>query len=128
MKIRFKKKRLRTYLILGVIWLALGTTSIIMNPDNFWSYGFIALGILHLGTYIFENKNQYLKIENGVITKQRLIPKKISLNEIKRIKKFAGDYILTTDSSELRINTHIVEEESLKQLDSLLQGINIKTN
>lgn len=127
MKIRFKKKRLKYYLIFGILWLVLGTTAVIFNPENFFSYGYLLMGILYFGTYLFENNKHYLTIENGTISKNHLIPKKINLNEIKRIKKFARDYILKTDSTELRINTELIEEKSLAELNTVLEKLNLET-
>tara|TARA_R110002033_G_scaffold59871_1_gene109765 strand:+ start:56 stop:442 length:387 start_codon:yes stop_codon:yes gene_type:complete len=128
MKIRFTKKRLKHYLIFGILWLVLGTTAVIFNSDNIFNYGYLIIGILYLGTYLFENNKQYLTIENGIISKNHLIPKKINLNEVKRIKKFAGDYILKTDSTELRINTELIEEKSLAELNTVLENLNLETN
>jgi hypothetical protein len=127
MKIRFTKKRLKHYLIFGILWLVLGTTAVIFNSDNIFNYGYLIIGILYFGTYLFENNKQYLTIENGIISKNHLIPKKINLNEIKRIKKFAGDYILKTDSTELRINTELIEKNSLAELDTVLENLNLET-
>ncbi len=133
MNIRFKKKRFRYYLIFGILWLVLGTVAVIFNPDNIFNsanifdYGYLVIGILYIGTYLFENKKQYLTIENGIISKNHLIPKKINLNEIKRIKKFAGEYILKTDETELTINTELIEEKSLAELNTVLENLNLET-
>jgi len=127
MNIRFKKKRFRYYLIFGILWLVLGTPAVIFDLNNPFSYGYLLLGILYIGTYLFENKKQYLTIENGIISKNHLIPKKINLNEIKRIKKFAGEYILKTDSTELKINTDLIEEKSLSELNTVLENLNLET-
>lgn len=126
MKIRYKKKRLKHYLIFGIIWLALGTIAVIFNSNIFFNYGYLIIGILYFGTYLFENNTQYLTIENGTISKNHLIPKKINLEEIKRIKRFAGDYVLKTDSTELRINTELIEEKSLRELDTVLGNLNLE--
>lgn len=126
MKIRYKKKRLKHYLIFGIIWLALGTIAVIFNSNIFFNYGYLIIGILYFGTYLFENNTQYLTIENGTISKNHLIPKKINLEEIKRIKRFAGDYVLKTDSTELRINTELIEEKSLTELDTVLGNLNLE--
>ena len=133
MNIRFKKKRFKYYLIFGILWLVLGTGAIIFNPDNIINsanildYGYLVLGILYIGTYLYENKKQYLTIENGIISKNHLIPKKINLNEIKRIKMFAGEYILKTDKTELTINTELIEEKSLAELNTVLENLNLET-
>ncbi|MGE5943961.1 MAG: hypothetical protein ACM31G_06440 [Flavobacteriales bacterium] len=127
MKIRFKKKRLKYNLIFGILWLILGTTSVTFESGNVFNYGYIIMGILYFGTYLFENNKQYLTIENGIISKNHLIPKSINMNEIKRINKFAGDYVLKTDSTELRINTELIEEKSLAELNIVLENLQLET-
>ena len=127
MKIRFTKKRLKHYLIFGILWLVFGITAVIFDSENVFNYVHLIIGILYFGTYLFENNKQYLTIENGIISKNHLIPKKINLNEIRRINKFAGDYILETDSTELRINTELIEEKSLEELHTLLDNLNLET-
>ena len=127
MNIRFTKKRLKHYLIFGILWLVFGTTAVIFDSENVFNYVHLIIGILYFGTYLFENNKQYLTIENGIISKNHLIPKKINLNEIRRINKFAGDYILKTDSTELRINTELIEEKSLEELHTLLDNLNLET-
>ena len=127
MKIRFTNKRLKSYLIVGILWLVLGTIAVIFDSSNVFNYGYLIMGILYLGTYLFENNKQYLTIENGIISKNHLIPKKINLNEIKRIKKFAGEYILKTDSAELKINTELIEKNSLVELNTVLENLNLET-
>ena len=127
MKIRFTKKRLKHYLIFGILWLVFGITAVIFDSENVFNYVHLIIGILYFGTYLFENNKQYLIIENGIISKNHLIPKKINLNEIRRINKFAGDYILETDSTELRINTELIEEKSLEELHTLLDNLNLET-
>ncbi len=127
MTIRFKRKRLKYNLILGILWLVLGISGVILDTTNFFVYGYLLVGILQLGTYFYENKNQYLTIENGVISKNNLIAKKINLNDIVGFKKFAGDYILKTDSSELKINTEFIDENSLKELNTFLESLNLET-
>jgi hypothetical protein len=128
MKIRFTKKRLKHSLIFGIVWLALGTTAVIFNSDNVFNYGYLIIGFLYFGTYLFENNKQYLTIENGIISKNQLFPKKINLSEINRIKKFAGDYILKTDNKELTINTQIIDPNSLAELNAELEKLNVEWN
>jgi|25_taG_2_1085351.scaffolds.fasta_scaffold05388_1 hypothetical protein len=128
MKIHYKKKRLKHAIIFGGLWLILGTLAIIFNPDNIFSYGYIFMGFLYFGTYIFENKKQYLTIENGTISRNGLITKKINLTDIIIIKKFAGDYILKTDKTDFKINTQIIEKESLIDLNNELEKLNLELN
>ncbi|WP_235841756.1 hypothetical protein [Confluentibacter sediminis] len=126
MKIRYTKKRLRYYLIFGILWMVLGSSAIIFESGNVFNYGYLLMGILYLGTYLFENRKQYLTIENGVISKNLLVSKKINLNEITRIKKFAGDYVLKTDLTELKINTGLIDKTSLSDLNAVLDNLNLE--
>lgn len=125
MKIRFTKKRLKHYVIFGILWVVLGTIAISFNSDTIFNYGYLVMGILYVGAYLFENNKHYLTIENGIISKNYLIPKKINLSDIKQIKKVAGDYILKTDATELRINTELIEKNSLDALNTVLENLNL---
>ena len=69
-----------------------------------------------------------MTIKNGILTKNSLIPKKIKLNEIKRIKKFAGDYKLKTNGSEFVIDTQIIDPSSLAELNAELEKLNVEWN
>ena len=87
----------------------------------------LVLGILYLAHYVYDLYNQYLTIENGSIRKNILygVRKKINLNEINRIEKYAGDYILRTLTKELKINIAFIEEKSLVELNGILKKLNL---
>ncbi|SDS34999.1 hypothetical protein SAMN04488552_2891 [Christiangramia echinicola] len=57
MTLSYKKKRLKHYLIFGLTWLALGSLALVFNPDNINIYGYILMGLLYLGSCLFEKKN-----------------------------------------------------------------------
>jgi hypothetical protein len=78
--------------------------------------------------YSFNYFNQYLTINNNVIKENHPFGKKINLTEIKNIKKFAGDYILKTEKTELTINTQIIDEKSLAELNLILNKLNLEMN
>ena len=126
MKIHYTKRRLRHSLVFGSIWLILGITATIFNSNNIFNYGYLLIGVMYLGTHLFERTKQYLTIEDGILTKNQLTPKKIDLNEIRKIRYFAGDYILKTDSSELTINTEWIDKESLEKLKAVLDNLNVE--
>ncbi|RXJ50048.1 hypothetical protein [Gelidibacter gilvus] len=126
MKIKFKKKRLKYLMIVGIMWVIFGITAVIFFSDNIFNYGYLILGILYFCVYLFEYNKQYLTIENGTITKNHLISKKINLVDIKGIRKFAGDYKLKTDTDELIIDTNLIEENSLVDLESVLNNLHVE--
>jgi hypothetical protein len=128
MKIRFKKNRLYSNLFFGIVWTILGIFKVINNDSSGWlNYGFLAIGVLYIGHYLFDLSNQYLILENGTLRKNKLygFGKKINLKEINLIKKFGGDYILKTPTKELTINTELIEEKSLTELNKVLTELNL---
>ena len=128
MKIRFKKKRLYINLILGLVWTGLGVFSLLKDENLRWTdYGYLVVGTLYLGHYLYDLNNQYLTIENGSIRKNVLygFENKINVNEINRIEKYAGDYILRTVEKELKINTELIEKKSLVEFNEILKKLNL---
>lgn len=127
MKIRYKKKKWVLSLILASIWLVLGLGQLIVKDFNSWlGYAHIALGILSLWSFIDDYLNQYLTIENEMIKEGGRFGEKLKLNEITKIKQFAGDYIIKTDKSELTIHTRFVEPDSLVKLNGVLEKLDVK--
>lgn len=125
MTIRYPKNRLKTNLIFGIVWSVLGIVAFIFDTENLFNFGYLTFGLIYLSGYLFENSKQYLTIENGVITKHNLRPKSLKLDEVIHIKNFAGDYVLKTKQDELTINKSFVEENSLLELEKVLEGLNL---
>lgn len=128
MKIKFKKKRLHLNLILGVTWLILGTFSLATDDKIRWTYYvYLVIGILYVTSFFYNLTNQYLTVEKGTIRKNGLygFGKKINLNEINWIKKFAGDYTLKTEQRELKINTELIDKDSLTALNNILAELDL---
>ena len=128
MKIKFKKKRLLSNLILGLLWIGFGTLSLLSDDEIRWTdYGYLVIGFLYVGHYLYDLTIQYLTIENETIRKNGLygFGKKINLNEIYWIKKYAGDYTLKTEQRELKINTQLIDKTSLTELNTILKELNL---
>ena len=59
MKIKFKRKRLIANLILGIVWIVLGTLSIVTDDKIRWTdYGYLVIGVLYVGHYLYDLTNQ----------------------------------------------------------------------
>jgi len=126
MKIKYKKKRNYINLALGLFWILLGVISFIQDDSIRWTdYAYLLAGTLYIGQFLWDITNQYLTVENGIIKKNTPFGKKINLNEINWIKKFAGDYTLKTETEELKINTELIEEKSLSELNRILTELNL---
>lgn len=129
MKIAFKKKHLNINLIFGLVWLIWFVVGVFGKEEPNWTdYGWIVISLMYLGTYFYQKNYKYLTIENGIINVNGPFGKKLTLTEIKRIKKFAGDYILKTDKKELTVNTQIIDSNSLAKLNSELEKLNVEWN
>jgi|TARA_R110002033_G_scaffold154824_1_gene191114 hypothetical protein len=129
MRIRYKKRHLNINLILGIIWLVWFFISDFTKEKMNWTdYGWLVISLAYLSIYFYQKQNKYLTIENGIIKVNSPFGKKLNLTEIKRIKKFAGDYILKTDNKELTINTQIIDPNSLAELNAELEKLNVEWN
>jgi len=129
MRIAYKRRNLNINLILGIVWLIFGLLSLNYSGENRWTdYGYLVFGILYLILYFYQKRNKYLTIENGILKINGSFGKKINLNEIKQIKKFAGDYILKSDKKKLTINTQIIDPNSLVELNAELEKLNVEWN
>ena len=129
MRIGYKKRHLNINLILGIVWLAIGLLNLNYDRENRWTdYGYIVFGILYLVIYFYQKQNKYIAIENGILKINGSFGKKVNLTEIKRIKKFAGNYIIKTEKKELTINTQIIDPKSLIELNEELEKLNVEWN
>ncbi|PKH69024.1 hypothetical protein CXF59_01785 [Flavobacterium sp. ALD4] len=126
MKIGYKKRQMNINLILGLIWLVWFFIGILTKDKLNWTdYGWIVISVMYLSGYFYQRKNKYLTIENGFIKENSPFGKKINLTDIKQIKKFAGDYIIKTEKTELTINTQVIDSNSLAELKNELDKLNV---
>ncbi|MDB9827953.1 hypothetical protein OAD14_00545 [Flavobacteriaceae bacterium] len=129
MRIGYKKRHMNINLIFGLVWLVWFFIGILTKDEPNWTdYGWIVISAMYLVGYFYQRQNKYLTIENGIIKINSPFGKKLNLTEIKRIKKFAGDYILKTDNKELTINTQIIDPNSLAELNAELEKLNVEWN
>ena len=129
MRIVYKKRHMNINLIFGLIWLIYFFILSLTDDEKNWNdYGWLIISLAYLSTYFYQRQNKYLTIENGILRVNGPFGKRVNLSEIKRIKKFAGDYILKTDKKELTINTQIIEPNSLAELDAELEKLNVEWN
>ena len=127
MKILYKKKQVNLNLFLGIVWLANAIVQTVVNENPSWfDYIWYMLSGFYLITYFYQKKEKYLTIENGIIKQNWPFGKKLNLTEIKRIRHFAGEYILKTELNEMKINIGLIDEESLSDLKSELKKLNVE--
>jgi hypothetical protein len=127
MKIDFTKKHLNLNIIYTLFFSIIGGFSILFTDADPWTLVlFILLPIGNFLGYFYQKQYQYLTIENGSIRTNHLFRKEVQLSAIKTIEKYAGSYILKTDTKKLRIDTTIIAPNSLTKLDAALEKLNIE--
>lgn len=93
---------------------------------NWTDYAWLVISVAYLSMYYYQRTNKYLTIERGIIKINHPFGKKLTLSDVKSIKKFAGDYILKTEHTKLTINTLIIEPKSLSLLNTELQKLEVQ--
>lgn len=128
MKIKFKKRRIYGNLILGFVWVGIGVLNFFEDDNIRWSNTiYLVLGIVYVGHFLSDLRNQYLTVENGTIRKNILygFGKKINLNQVNSIEQASGKYTLITKTNKLKINIELIEEKSLIELKKILENLNV---
>jgi hypothetical protein len=124
MKIAYKNRLVNQNLVFGLLWLLFFFVGLVMGDDLHWvEFGWMVISIMYFCLYFYQKQKQYLSIENNVLRVTSGFGKQVNLQEIKHIKSFAGDYILYTDKSKLRINTQIIAPDSLANLNAELKKL-----
>ena len=131
MTIEFKNKRERQtiWLLFGITWIIMGLFKI-FEPEQFeWTNTWILiLAFIFVFTLFYRKKKQYLTLENGMVSKNSLFHKPLKMSEIKRIEKKSKKYILKTDLRKFTIDTEIISEKSLSELNAELEKLNVEWN
>ena len=111
------------------MWFANGIVQTVFNENSSWfDYFWFLMSGTYLIIYFYQKKEKYLTIENGIIKQNWPFGKKMKLNEIKRIKHFAGEYIIKSELKKMKINIGLIEDESLSELKSELKKLNVEWN
>ncbi|WP_430812987.1 MULTISPECIES: hypothetical protein [unclassified Carboxylicivirga] len=127
MRIKFKNSRLYINLGFGIFWICLGMFSLLAKDKIIWSdYGYLIVGILYIGLYLYERTNQYLTIDKDIIKRNGLFGKNINIKNIHRIKKVYGQYTLITSNQEFKINTELIDDNSKIELERILNQLELK--
>jgi hypothetical protein len=124
MKFEYSKKGQKHYLYLGVVWLVLGVFQFFLMKEQWWlGLGWILLALLSFLSFVYRKRQYYVTINSEFVKLNWPYSKKIKINDIKSINYFAEDYIIKSDTDELRINTNQIEEGDLETLKSKLLNL-----
>ncbi len=120
------KSNLRSSLLSCVVGACIIITAYSLGADSHSVLRSVGGGVLGAGVatlllYFYEKQYHYLIIENNTIRKGRPWASRIALTDITGVKKFAGDYTLITPRRKMTIDTQIIDPQSLKKLDEVLE-------
>jgi hypothetical protein len=126
--INYKNKIIIPNLIFSMFWLMIGLVSIFLGDEHtaWWEILYLVTSILYLFNYFYMKRKQYLFIKSGWLHKSGLLSEKINMSEITHIKKSSGEYRLISKSKQLLINTKLINNESLDELHSILDELDIQ--
>lgn len=128
MKIKFKNSRFIKNIVIGSVFILIGIDSLIdVNNDRGSKYFIFCAGIIYVASAVYEMIFQYLTIENGTIRSNAILSfrKKVKLNEVYCIKKSDRNYYLKTGKTVFKINTDLIETNSLLNLHVVLKELNL---
>ncbi|MFP4844917.1 hypothetical protein [Winogradskyella sp. PE311] len=129
MKIGYNRKRLRAHLYLSIVWFILGVFQIVIMKDQLWlGFGWLVLAALFIISFLYKSQNKYLTITDQFIKQNIPFGKTIRVSDIKNIKYFSEDYIIKSESKELRINLNLIEPTALEDLKLILTDYDSKLN
>ena len=127
MEIAYNKKRLQASLYISIVWFLLGALQMILMKDQLWlGFGWIVLAVLFFISFLYKSKKKYITITDHFIKQNSPFGKTIKVSDIKIIKYFSEDYIIKTDTEEIRINTNLIEEKSLDNLHDTLLSVKVQ--
>ena len=106
MKIQYKKKIVKSNLILGIVWLLLGIVQMVVIEDsNPFHYAWFVMAGIYLVLYFIQKNQKYLTIKNGVIKQDWPFGKEMDLNEINQIRHLAGEYLLKSNKKNSKLTS-----------------------
>ncbi|WP_037320039.1 hypothetical protein [Salegentibacter sp. Hel_I_6] len=127
MTIYYKKKNLKFQLFYGILSALLGIFGIVLDAKPLIAYPWLILGILQIGTWFYQSKHQYIRIENNILTKNSLFSKSIDLNKLTAIRKFKNSIVLESKDQSIKIYKDVIATDSLYRLTDFLNEIELAT-
>ena len=127
MTFKYKKKKLVTNLVFGILLVIFSAGSIYLDETPNWINGAnLGVALTYLLTYLYQANFQYISIKNGVIKETSLFGTSLLLNEITSFKKFGGDYFIKSRGKEIYVNTELIDSNSLLKLIEFMDGLELK--
>jgi hypothetical protein len=117
-KPEFHKNNNKYFKYLGVIWLILGVGMLLDQNVVGWFY--LILGGVHYYYHKSIDHSYHSTITNGIYKANTWFASKTNLLKAQKVKKFAGDVTFVFPHKEIRIDTQVLDQESIDALDQFI--------
>ena len=127
-KISYIKTRTLLHLFASITWTLLGVSYFFTSDTAFFAYGYLLFGMLYFIRFYYEKRFGYLTITKKQIIKHDnpFNKKQINTEEVKTVGKVFGDFVLKTENNKMRINTSIIDSDSILKLDVFINSLKAK--
>ena len=128
LRLKFLHQKNWIHLVFGIAFLLLGFTSFFIEDSGERNWFFtqawpIPFGLIYIWLYFYQRKNHSIIISSNSIKSQLQYGRTIKLEEITRIKFFAGDYTVFKGEKKITIPTQNLKPEQKDSLKEKMQEI-----
>ena len=118
-KTEFQKTNTKYAKYVGIFWFLFGVVDVVYINSMGWFY--MGLGVFHYALYYSIDYTIYATIENGMYKQNNWFASKTNLTKAKYVKKFAGDITFVLHNKEVRIDSQMLNQESIDAIDQFIQ-------
>lgn len=120
--VRYSWRVLTFYGLIGINNLLWGVLNSLSDTGNDWiSFGFLFLGGICLVAAVWVWHTPYLYIQAETLIQPGWSTKRIPLKDLGSVRNFAGDLILESGKTHIRLDKHTARKEDLLALKEYLE-------
>lgn len=136
-RIYYKPSVLYNNRMIALLFMGLGLVLFIISlifddaKDISWfsiGLGEFIVGILMFAYHKYEVYKQYLTLTETSIKKNTLFGKEVQFKDVNQVKEFANEITVISKSSQIVIDTEVIQPESLKRLKKALHNKRLSIN
>ena len=121
MKIKYSNHSIFLKLAKGVLFLFGGLIGIYFEDGSrSFLFLFAGIGLVNLVLFVIEFFNNYVEIENGIISRKGLFGKRLIISELTKIEEIGNDFILEANENKLVINLKRIDINNYDKLKDVL--------
>lgn len=118
LSVPYNRTQAKRSLILGIAWLFLATSALVLAEDRSLFAGMLPMGLFSLGyAWHLRSRSHFDLMDNEVVVHTfPFITRRYAFSALKEIRYFAGEYILMFGKKELRLDMNLVDADTLPQM------------